>query len=83
MLLVSLYLAWTIVHFTLTYSEQVVNGFFWAGKPVSKHNKEDAHSTALGVSYSDCQIALGYSICFDPHCEIRTCTFVLYMIYIV
>ncbi|EEF50581.1 sphingoid long-chain bases kinase 2, mitochondrial [Ricinus communis] len=28
---------------------EVVNGFFWAGKPVVNHNKEVAHSTALGL----------------------------------
>ncbi|KAJ8900654.1 hypothetical protein K2173_025431 [Erythroxylum novogranatense] len=28
---------------------EVVNGFFWAGKPVTHHNKEAAHSTALGL----------------------------------
>ncbi|KAL5727441.1 Sphingoid long-chain bases kinase 2 [Ranunculus cassubicifolius] len=28
---------------------EVVNGFFWAGKPVSAHDKEVARATALGV----------------------------------
>ncbi|XP_021643219.2 sphingoid long-chain bases kinase 2, mitochondrial isoform X3 [Hevea brasiliensis] len=28
---------------------EVVNGFFWAGKPVINHDREDAHSTALGL----------------------------------
>ncbi|WCJ31010.1 Diacylglycerol kinase family protein [Euphorbia peplus] len=28
---------------------EVVNGFFWAGKPVTHHNKEAAHPTALGL----------------------------------
>ncbi|KAJ6955419.1 hypothetical protein NC652_006743 [Populus alba x Populus x berolinensis] len=29
---------------------EVVNGFFWAGKPVANHNREVTRSTALGVS---------------------------------
>ncbi|KAG6786806.1 hypothetical protein POTOM_008423 [Populus tomentosa] len=29
---------------------EVVNGFFWAGKPVANHNREATRSTALGVS---------------------------------
>ncbi|KAG6784806.1 hypothetical protein POTOM_010515 [Populus tomentosa] len=29
---------------------EVVNGFFWAGKPVANHNKEATRSTALGVA---------------------------------
>lgn len=28
---------------------EVVNGFFWAGKLVTNHNRESAHSTALGL----------------------------------
>ncbi|KAI4355137.1 hypothetical protein L6164_003937 [Bauhinia variegata] len=28
---------------------EVVNGFFWAGKPVVSHVKESTHSTALGL----------------------------------
>lgn len=28
---------------------EVVNGFFWAGKPVTNHDRESAHSTALGL----------------------------------
>ncbi|KAI9182275.1 hypothetical protein LWI28_023804 [Acer negundo] len=28
---------------------EVVNGFFWAGRPVTNHDRESAHSTALGL----------------------------------
>jgi hypothetical protein len=28
----------------------VVNGFFWAGKPVPHHDQGVSHATALGVS---------------------------------
>lgn len=28
---------------------QVINGFFWGGKPVSSHDPQDSHTTALGV----------------------------------
>ncbi|PKI46372.1 hypothetical protein CRG98_033267 [Punica granatum] len=31
---------------------EVVNGFFWAGKPVSNHDKEAHHSTALGSDFA-------------------------------
>ncbi|KAL5143745.1 Sphingoid long-chain bases kinase 2, mitochondrial [Glycine soja] len=31
---------------------EVVNGFFWAGKPVVSQVKESTHSTALGVIFS-------------------------------
>jgi len=34
----------------LTLLKQVVNGFFWAGKPVVSQVKESTRSTALGVS---------------------------------
>lgn len=30
--------------------DQVVNGFFWAGKPVKNNDREATYSTALGVS---------------------------------
>lgn len=33
-----------------TLIEQVVNGFFWATKPVVNHSQKAAPSTALGVS---------------------------------
>lgn len=35
---------------TVASNKQVVNGFFWAGKPVANHNRESTRSTALGVS---------------------------------
>lgn len=35
---------------TVASNKQVVNGFFWAGKPVANHNREATRSTALGVS---------------------------------
>ena len=35
---------------TVASNKQVVNGFFWAGKPVTNHNREATRSTALGVS---------------------------------
>jgi len=34
----------------LSLLKQVVNGFFWAGKPVVSQVKESTRSTALGVS---------------------------------
>lgn len=34
---------------TLVCNKQVVNGFFWDGKPVANHG-ELGHPTALGVS---------------------------------
>ena len=36
--------------FFMACVEQVVNGFFWAGKPVTSNVKGPSHSTALGVS---------------------------------
>lgn len=34
----------------LLFIWQVVNGFFWAGKAVTNHDRTATHSTALGVS---------------------------------
>ncbi|TXG62933.1 hypothetical protein EZV62_009927 [Acer yangbiense] len=31
---------------------EVVNGFFWAGRPVPNHDRESAHSTALGGNFN-------------------------------
>lgn len=36
----------------LNCDKQVVNGFFWDGKPVANWNTEAVHSTALGVRIS-------------------------------
>ncbi|KAL0373718.1 UNVERIFIED_CONTAM: Sphingoid long-chain bases kinase, mitochondrial [Sesamum radiatum] len=35
---------------------EVVNGFFWAGKPVSNHDQKAAHTTALGVDDGDWEV---------------------------
>ncbi|KAJ7951184.1 sphingoid long-chain bases kinase 2, mitochondrial-like [Quillaja saponaria] len=48
---------------------EVVNGFFWDGKPVAGHDKETAHSTALGLiplgTGSDFARTFGWKN--DPH----------------
>ncbi|KAL0347785.1 UNVERIFIED_CONTAM: Sphingoid long-chain bases kinase, mitochondrial [Sesamum calycinum] len=57
---------------------EVVNGFFWAGKPVSNHDQKAVHTTALGVSY-DHSYSLGTGSDFartfgwknDPHYAIE------------
>lgn len=55
---------------TLASNKQVVNGFFWAGKPVTNHNKEASHSTALGVSC--CNYLIVFDIfCHDLYCKVK------------
>ncbi|KAK2650214.1 hypothetical protein Ddye_017703 [Dipteronia dyeriana] len=48
---------------------EVVNGFFWAGRPVTNHNRGSAHSTALGLiplgTGSDFARTFGWKN--DPH----------------
>ncbi|GAV83885.1 DAGK_cat domain-containing protein [Cephalotus follicularis] len=52
---------------------EVINGFFWAGKPVTDHNIEASHSTALGLipfgTGSDFARTFGWKN--DPHEDIE------------
>ena len=53
-------------HIFLDCDKQVVNGFFWDGKPVANQNTEAVHSTALGVRIP-IELFSPHSFCKDCH----------------
>ena len=52
------------------FDSQVVNGFFWEGKPVGNLNSETSHSAALGVSCLNRLFFLLVFLCLS-HAELQ------------
>ncbi|KAI3943077.1 hypothetical protein MKW92_011869 [Papaver armeniacum] len=53
-------------------TREVINGFFWDGKPVSAHDEGNTHTTALGViplgTGSDFARTFGWLVAASPTC---------------
>lgn len=59
----------------LKLAKQVINGFFWAGKPVRNHDSDYHHSTALGVSSFPTSHVFPFTIHFVKFLPFQTSDF--------